>query len=91
MFHYGHVKDPAVLVRKKRYQASRQVLPESEQRMLDREAWEFETYDILKEFRGTHPAVMVERVSRSARLRSRRNRWLNGRFYREVFAHGFKG
>ncbi|MGH7412459.1 MAG: glycosyltransferase [Candidatus Methylomirabilis sp.] len=91
IFHYGHVKDPAVLVRKKRYQASRQVVPESDRRMLDREAWEFETYDILKEFRGTHPAVMVERVSRSARLRPRRNRWLNWRFYREVFAHGFKG
>ncbi|MBI4381009.1 MAG: glycosyltransferase [candidate division NC10 bacterium] len=91
IFHYGHVKDPAVLVRKKRYQASRQVVPESERRMLDREAWEFETYDILREFRGTHPAVMVGRVSRSTRLRPRRNRWLNWRFYREVFAHGFKG
>lgn len=93
IFHYGYVKDPTVLVLKKRYQASRHhdVVPESERRILDREAWEFETYEILKEFMGTHPAVMAERISRSARLRPRRNRWLNWRFYSEVFAHGFKG
>ena len=93
IFHYGYVKDPAILVQKKRYQASRhhEVIPEPERRALAREAWEFENYDILKEFNGTHPAVMAERISRSARLRPRRNRWLNWRFYREVFAHGFKG
>lgn len=93
IFHYGYVKDPSVLVRKKRYQASlyHKVVPESERRVLARSAWEFETYDILKEFRGTHPAVMAERLSRSARLRRRRNRWLNRHFYREILAHGFKG
>jgi glycosyltransferase involved in cell wall biosynthesis len=93
IFHYGYVKDPAILVRKKRYQASRhhEVIPEPERRALTREAWEFEDYDILKEFNGTHPAVMAGRISRSARLRPRRNRWLNRRFYAEVFAHGFKG
>ena len=93
IFHYGYVKDPAILVRKKRYQASRhhEVIPEPEQRALAREAWEFEDYDILKEFNGTHPAVMAERIFRAARLRPRKNRWLNWRFYRQVLAHGFKG
>ena len=93
IFHYGYVKDPSVLVRKKRYQASRhhEVVPEREQQILAKAAWQFDTYDILKEFRGTHPAVMAERISQSARLRPRRNRWLNWHFYREVFAHGFKG
>jgi glycosyltransferase involved in cell wall biosynthesis len=93
IFHYGYVKDPSVLVRKKRYQASRhhEVIPEREQQILAKAAWQFDTYDILKEFRGTHPAVMAERISRSARLRPRRNRWLSWHFYREVFAHGFKG
>ncbi len=93
IFHYGYVKDPTVLIRKKRYQASRhhEVVPEPERRMLARSAWQFETYDILKEFRGTHPDVMAARVSRGARVRPRKNRWLNWRFYREVFAHGFKG
>jgi glycosyltransferase involved in cell wall biosynthesis len=93
IFHYGYVKDATVLIRKKRYQASlhHEVIPERERRALAREAWDFDTYDILKEFTGTHPAVMAERISRSARLRPRRNRWLNWRFYREVFAHGFKG
>lgn len=93
IFHYGYVKDPTVLVRKKRYQVSRhhEVIPEAEAQILAREAWEFETYGILKEFKGTHPAVMAERLSASARLRQRKNRWLNWRFYREVLAHGFKG
>ena len=93
IFHYGYVKDPAVLVQKKRYQASlhHEVVPEPERRVLARSAWEFETYDILKEFSGTHPAVMGARVARSARLAPRKSRWLNWRFYREVFAHGFKG
>jgi glycosyltransferase involved in cell wall biosynthesis len=93
IFHYGYVKDPTILVRKKQYQATRyhEVIPESERRALTREAWEFEDYDILKEFNGTHPAVMAGRISRSARLRPRKNRWLNRRFYAEVFAHGFKG
>lgn len=93
IFHYGYVKEPTVLIRKKRYQVSRyhEVIPELERKILACQAWEFEDYDFLKEFRGTHPAVMAERVSRSARVRPRKNRWLNWRFYREVLAHGFKG
>ena len=93
IFHYGYVKDPAVLVRKKRYQASlyHEVIPDPERRLLAREVWKFEDYDILKVFRGTHPAVMADRISRTARLRHRKNRWLNWRFYRRVLAHGFKG
>ncbi len=93
IFHYGYVKDPTVLVLKKRYQASlyHEVVPHPERQILARSAWQFETYDILKEFRGTHPAVMAARVSRSARIWPRKSRWLNWRFYREVFAHGFKG
>jgi hypothetical protein len=50
-----------------------------------------ERYGVLKEYRGSHPAVMRNRIVSCRRLASRRNRWLNPRFYGEVFRHGFKG
>ena len=54
--------------------------------------WRFHGYDFQKDFRGTHPAVMRDRV-RAFRpfLRRRRSRWLNPRFYGYVMSHGFKG
>jgi len=94
IFHYGYVKDPRVMVEKIRYQASRyhgDEIPGDQARKLVKERYEFDQYDILKEFKGSHPRVMKARVDGSQRLRPRRNRWLNQAFYRYVLQHGFKG
>jgi glycosyltransferase involved in cell wall biosynthesis len=94
VFHYGYVKDPRVLVEKVRYQASRHhgdEIPEEQARKLEKERYEFDQYDILKEFRGSHPRVMSNRLKGARHLLPRRNRWLNPRFYRYVLQHGFKG
>ena len=50
-----------------------------------------ENYGILKKFRGTHPKVMQERVSKFPASPVRRSRWLNPDFYFYVLKHGFKG
>ncbi len=94
IFHYGWVKHPRTMIEKTRYHVSRyhgDAPPETERVVLAQPEYRFEKYDILKEFRGTHPAVMAERVRMHPRLRPRRNRWLNPRFYAEVLRHGFKG
>ena len=57
----------------------------------DSDEFDYSYYEILKEFRGVHPKTMLERVGNSKRLRPRKNRWLNWRFYKEILAHGFKG
>lgn len=51
----------------------------------------FEKYDIMKNFNGSHPAVMEGRIQNFPRLKRFRNRWLYLNFYKEVFKHGFKG
>lgn len=94
IFHYGWVKDPRTMVRKKRTQITHyhgSAVPETEQVFFEQDRYGFDRYEVLKEFRGSHPAVMAERVARHGRLRPRTNRWLNWKFYREVLAHGFKG
>lgn len=94
IFHYGWVKDTKVLQKKLQYQISRHEGDRLSSEEIDLQAAfrsEYPNYDILKEYRGTHPAVMQERVKAASRLRPRRIRWLNTRFYREVFQHGFKG
>jgi hypothetical protein len=48
-------------------------------------------YSIMKEYPGSHPAVMRDRIASTPRFRRRVNRWLNWRFYLNVFSHGFKG
>ena len=48
-------------------------------------------YDILKEFNGTHPAVMESRVKNFPRLAPRKSRWLNLKMYYHILRHGFKG
>lgn len=48
-------------------------------------------YSIMKEFRGSHPGVMRDRIAAADRFRPRVNRWLNWRFYGNVLSHGFKG
>jgi len=94
IFHYGWVKDPKTLVQKKRTQIAfhhGDAIPERDRSFFRSETYTFDKYDILKEFRGSHPAVMADRVSRFTRLSARRSRWLNIRFYKEIFRHGFKG
>lgn len=94
MYHYGYVKNPKVLMEKSRYLHSRfhgDSLPEKLASSLSKNQFEFDDYDISKEFRGSHPRVMKDRLSGKTRLRSRKNRWLNPRFYKEIFAHGPRG
>ncbi len=94
IFHYGWVKDPRILEEKLRFQISRHEGETLSPEKIEVEAYlraQYPTYEILKAYRGSHPRVMQERIGRAARLRPRRNRWLNWRFYREVFLHGFKG
>jgi glycosyltransferase involved in cell wall biosynthesis len=94
VYHYGWVKQPRVLLDKFRYQVARHHgdNPGAEQaRMLAQEAYQFEDYDIMKNFTGSHPAVMRERVSRYPVLKPGRNRWLEPAFYRAIVKRGFRG
>jgi glycosyltransferase involved in cell wall biosynthesis len=94
IFHYGWVKEPKVLREKLRFQMSRHDGDKLTASQIDERALinaQYPNYDILKEYTGTHPAVMKERLRMARRLRPRVNRWLNWKFYREVLAHGFKG
>lgn len=94
IYHYGWVKPSRVLLDKFRYQVARHHgdQPGEEQaRMLAREVYEFDEYDIMKNFSGTHPAVMADRVSRYPVLKPGRNRWLEPAFYRAVLKRGFRG
>jgi hypothetical protein len=87
-------QDPKVLKEELRYQISRHDGHKLSEDEIDHQAFvrsQYPKYDILKEFRGTHPQLMNERVSKSSRLKPRLNRWLNWRFYKEVILHGFKG
>ncbi len=93
VFHYGWVKHPKIMNEKKKEQTLHyhKKIPDSERIFFEREEYPYNEYEILKEFSQSHPKVMEERVKNARRLRPRRNRWLNWRFYKEVFTHGFKG
>lgn len=94
IFHYGWVKDPKVMLEKVKDQISRHHgdTPPAEQAGLYRQdRFQFDDYAVLKEFSGRHPAVMRARVEAATRWATRRNRWLNWRFYREVSKRGFRG
>jgi hypothetical protein len=93
IYHYGWVKKPKTMLDKKIFQESRYHGVESEvvMKLAGQEEWKFDDFDIMKDFRGTHPAMMRYRVANFHSYLSRGNRWLNFRFYKEVFTHGFKG
>ncbi len=94
IYHYGWVKPGNVLLDKFRYQVARHQGDEpgpEQARMLAKKTYEFEDYDIMKNFSGSHPAVMEGRISRYPKLKSGRNRWLNPQFYRAVLQRGYRG
>jgi hypothetical protein len=93
VFHYGWVKDPQTMLAKKQEQTKvyhGDAPPDSEAKLYEQNAFDFDNYSILQEYRGSHPAVMRSRIE-APRHRARRNRWLNWRFYREVARRGFRG
>jgi hypothetical protein len=94
VFHYGWVKDPKTMLAKKQEQTKvyhGDAPPASEAKLYEDNAFDFDDYSILKEYRGSHPAVMHSRLEAPRYRRARRNRWLNWRFYREVARRGFRG
>ena len=94
IFHYGWVKDPTTLLAKRKEQAQKHHgdnLPADQIKQLAGADFQFEDYAVLKDFSGSHPAVMRDRVASVRRWGVRRNRWLNWRFYREVLRRGFRG
>ena len=95
IFHYSSVKSSDVLLRKAKVVMGIRhgELPQEEQ---DARAQEVvanlvECYDVMKEYRGTHPKIMRDFLRSTPRFKPRRNRWFNWRFYRHVLTHGFKG
>ncbi len=93
VYHYGWVrKSPKIMLeRNKRlahYYKDDEYLKNN---FTNVDEYDYAYYEILKEFRGTHPKTMQERIKKGKRLRPRINRWLNWRFYKEVLTHGFKG
>ena len=94
IFHYSYVKSGSAMQEKTRKIETlfhgNQIPPETVKR-LQRDSYQFEDYDIMKDFRGKHPSVMTERIAQSNRLRARRNRWLNPRFYHNILQRGFRG
>ena len=94
IFHYGWVKDPETLLAKRKEQAQKHhgdSLPPDQAKQLAHATFQFEDYAVLKEFSGSHPAVMADHLRSSRRWATRRNRWLNPQFYREVLRRGFRG
>jgi hypothetical protein len=65
--------------------------PVAQAKLYQQEAFQYDDYAVLKEFRGGHPSVMGTRIAATRRWGARRNRWLNWRFYREVARRGFRG
>jgi hypothetical protein len=66
-------------------------LPPAAATELTGDVFRFQDYAILKEFTGSHPAVMATRIASARRWGTRQSRWLNWRFYREVSRRGFRG
>ena len=94
IFHYGWVKDPKTMLEKKQEQVTVYHgghVPAVEAKQLAHDSFRFDDYAMLKDFSGSHPAVMADRLRSSRRWAARRNRWLNPQFYREVIRRGFRG
>ncbi len=94
IFHYGWVKDPKTMLAKVKEQIGfhhDRTPPPEQAKLYRQEAFHYDDYAVLKEFRGGHPSVMRGRIAAARRWGTRRNRWLNPQFYREVLRRGFRG
>jgi hypothetical protein len=91
IYHYGWVRKTPKIMQERNRRLAFYYDEETQKKYSAAEECDFESYDFLKEFRGTHPATMRERVARGQRFKERKNRWLNWKFYREILKHGFKG
>ncbi len=94
IFHYGYARKSHFLKAKLQDQTSRhhgEEMSASDIALYAAVRSEYPKYDILKNYKGTHPSAMKTRIDAAMPLRRRRNRWLNPRFYKEVLLHGFHG
>jgi hypothetical protein len=95
IFHYGWVKTRQQLEEKMRMVEDLWwgTLDEAEkQKRKNKKFGDFlGRYRFLKNFRGSHPAVMADKIAAHPPYEPHRNRWLNPRFYAEVLRHGFHG
>lgn len=94
IYHYSYVKSVVAMQEKTRklellFHGGRP-RPEMKQQ-LQAEHYDFVDYPIMKEFTGSHPAVMTRRIAQASRLQPRVNRWLNPRFYQAIAKRGFRG
>ena len=94
IFHYGYVKEPTTMLAKVKEQISfhhGNSPPAPQAELYKQSTFQFNDYAVLKDFAGRHPSVMQPRISTARRWATRRNRWLNWRFYREIARRGFRG
>lgn len=95
IFHYGWVKtreqfDDKLKMHEDLWFGS--LTAEQRQARMENKFGRFlDRYPMLKNFTSTHPAVMAERIAKHPPYQSRRNRWLNPKFYSEIIRHGFHG
>jgi glycosyltransferase involved in cell wall biosynthesis len=63
VFHYGWVKSPEQMMKKQKNVSPYWLGDEDMKRVLaDPDVWDFESFDSLEKFAGTHPAVMQQRI-----------------------------
>jgi len=95
IFHYGWVKTREMLDEKFKMVEKLwwgTLDNEEKERRKQRKYGRFiERYPVLKNYRGSHPAVMQQRIAAHPPFSTRRNRWLNPRFYAEILKRGFHG
>ena len=94
VYHYGWVKSLQELHEKANaaiewYHSGK--VTQSEIDLLNKKELVEKKYFIMKDFKESHPSVMLKRVSSFPVLAKRRSRWLNPSFYFHVLRHGFKG
>lgn len=64
---------------------------EKQQRMQNKFGRFIERYPFLKNYHGSHPSVMADRIAMHPTYRHSRNRWIQPSFYAEILRHGFHG
>jgi hypothetical protein len=65
VYHYGWVKSPEQMMKKRKHVSQYwHSDDELHQILADPDFWNFEDFDSLQHFQGTHPAVMLDRIER---------------------------